>query len=470
MNLKSLIANFSVALVAQGTNLLVSFAVSLLLPKILGVEEYGYWQLFILYASYVGLFHLGLNDGVYLIKGGQGRDVIDKLSVNSQMAAGFIFQTGFAVVIVAAALAGGFGEQRVFVLVCTAIYLLLSNMGTYLGYVFQAMNETKLFSASVLINGVVFFVPLLVLLALGITDFRMYVVFYLFSRLCSLAFCLWFGRDFLVAGCMPLGSSFKLAFESIKVGIKLTLANLSGMLIIGIVQFLVDAQWDIATFSTLSLALSMVNFFMAFISNASMVLFPALRQTDTSEQAAFFAGARDLLGLILPAAYLLYIPIVFILGLWLPNYAASFALFTFLLPMCVYDGKMDIVGTTYLKVLRGETTLLKINVVTVACSAVGAFVGTHLLHSVEAAVIAAVVCIMARCLFTEFYLARAMEVSRSSIGLVSVLVTVAFVASAHFVGGMGAFIIFLVVYVAYIMVYRKRFAQALSLLKGSMNG
>lgn len=84
MNLKSLASNAIIAFLSQGVSLVVSMIMSLMVPKVLGVESYGYWQLFIFYASYCGFFHFGLNDGVYLIEGGKGRADIDKKSINSQ--------------------------------------------------------------------------------------------------------------------------------------------------------------------------------------------------------------------------------------------------------------------------------------------------------------------------------------------------------------------------------------------------
>ena len=91
MNVKSLVKNAAIAFLAQGITLLISCITSLLVPKLLGVEEYGYWQLFVFYAGYVGFFHFGLNDGVYLLHGGESRDQIDKRSINSQFLVGSIF-------------------------------------------------------------------------------------------------------------------------------------------------------------------------------------------------------------------------------------------------------------------------------------------------------------------------------------------------------------------------------------------
>ena len=44
-------SNLAYAIVAQGVGLLSSILTSLVLPKFLGVEDYAYWQLFLLYSS-----------------------------------------------------------------------------------------------------------------------------------------------------------------------------------------------------------------------------------------------------------------------------------------------------------------------------------------------------------------------------------------------------------------------------------
>ena len=65
----SVILNIIYAIGAQALSMLLSILMALFLPKVLGIREYSYWQLFIFYISYAGFFHLGLNDGVYLKQG-----------------------------------------------------------------------------------------------------------------------------------------------------------------------------------------------------------------------------------------------------------------------------------------------------------------------------------------------------------------------------------------------------------------
>ncbi|WP_413446107.1 lipopolysaccharide biosynthesis protein, partial [Bifidobacterium longum] len=69
LNYRKLASNALAAFFAQGISMLISAMTSIFVPKIMGVEDFGYWQLFMFYASYVGFFHLGINDGVYLEQG-----------------------------------------------------------------------------------------------------------------------------------------------------------------------------------------------------------------------------------------------------------------------------------------------------------------------------------------------------------------------------------------------------------------
>lgn len=413
MDVKKLAGNTTAAFLAQGVNVVVSIITTLLLPKIMGVEEFGYWQLFIFYVSYVGFFHLGLNDGVYLLNGGKTRAQIDRPAIASQFAFGMVYQSAMALALMLVAWFGDVDADRGFVVFMTALYLVVNNAWNYLGYTLQAMNETKRFSMSVALNGLVYIGPLVLMILLRQTDFMPYVVFYTIARTVSLGYCLWQTRDILNSGLLPLKETAQLAWGSIRVGAQLMIANVASTLILGISRFLIDAAWGIEVFSIVSFSISMTTFILTFVNQVSMVLFPALRQEDDREVASFFVTIRDGLDLLLPASYLFYAPVVALLDLWVPAYHESLVLFALLLPLCVFDGKMDLVGTTYLKVLRGEGQLLRINLTTVAISTAGALVSVYGLHSVQAALLSSVVALGWRCWYSEHYVGRCLGVPSS---------------------------------------------------------
>lgn len=448
-------SNAAAAFVSQGLSFLLSILTSLLVPKVLGVEEFGYWQLFLFYASYTGFFSFGIADGLYLVEGGTERGAIDKCKVNSALWFGLAYEVPIAIAVASVCLLAGFDQNREFVILTTAVYMVVSYAWCALGYVFQAMNETKLYSFAVMTNKLAFLVPLAVLLLMRCSAFEPFVVFYVASHCFSLAYCAWKGRDILVAGfCSPRQTVCE-GIGYIRVGIKLMLANIASMLILGVARFLIDAEWGIETFGELSFSLSMVNFFLAFVSQASMVLFPALRQSGGDERLRVYSAMRKALAILLPATYLLCFPMVWLIGLWLPQYAGSLHYFVYLLPLCVFDGKMNLLGTTFFKVLRGELTLLKVNIATALLSLAGTLVGVYVFRSVDVVICAVVAALAFRSLISESIISKRVGDKESLLPLGEVLVSIGFVATGVLLPGAVATGCFAAIYAVYLLVFKE---------------
>lgn len=457
MNYASLVKNVGTAFLAQGVAFFLSILQTLLIPKLLGMEQYGYWQLFIFYCSYVGFAPLGLNDGVYLINGGVPRDKIDKSSVYSQFRVGLVIELLFSLLLVAVALFGGFGPDRKFVIICTSIFLVVRCAAMYFAYVLQAMNETRRSSYSTIVERLVFLVPLLMLILFRCHSFKPFVVAYVIASVVQLGYCCWCCRDFFIVGTKPAGQAVNEAVHSIRVGFKLMIANIASQLIIGIARFAIDVTWGISTFGELSFALSMVNFFLAFVSQAAMVLFPALRQAGTDEIKRFFCNARDSMSLFFPLLYLLYFPLVWMLSVWLPEYENSFLYFILLIPICVFDSKMNICCTTFFKVIRKEALLLVVNLATCAASMVLTLVGVFALQSITAVIGGVVAALVGRSIWSEAYLTRMFDCpgARAVTGG-ELILTLSFIALAFLLPMGWAFGLYCAAYAAFLLVFRKR--------------
>ena len=457
MNYRSLVGNAATAFLAQGVAMLLSIIQTLLVPKLLGTTQYGYWQLFIFYASYVGFAHLGLNDGVYLIKGGQSRNVIDKKSVNSQFVFGVAFQLVCALLILVVAIMGGFGPDRAFVIACTGVFLVIQNAASYLMFVLQAMNETKRSSYAVIVERLAFLLPLAVLLIVRWRSYQPFVIAYIVSSVIQLGFCLWLCRDFVHAGLKSLRTSASESWASICVGFKLMIANVASLLVLGVARFAVDVVWGIDVFGELSLALSMAGFFLAFVSQAAMVLFPALRQVDFDEIRRFFRNVRDAMALFFPVIYILYYPLVWLLSLWLPAYAESFVYFAFLIPLCLFDSKMNICCTTFFKVLRQEGLLLRVNIWTCSLSVLLTFFGVFIFQSIFAVIGGLVIVIVGRSIWAELRLSKELDMPFSYAAMCGELVlTVVFMTTAMLMPSSGALLVFCCAYAVYLVFFRNR--------------
>ena len=67
---------------ANVVRLLISVVLTLLLPKLMGQEEYSYWQLYLFYTTYLAYSSLGWCEGFTLKYGGAGYDELDNMRVN----------------------------------------------------------------------------------------------------------------------------------------------------------------------------------------------------------------------------------------------------------------------------------------------------------------------------------------------------------------------------------------------------
>jgi O-antigen/teichoic acid export membrane protein len=63
--------------IGNGTKLVATVLIGLLLPIIFDPENYGYYKIFIMYNTYFALFHFGFTDGIYLFLGGKNINELD---------------------------------------------------------------------------------------------------------------------------------------------------------------------------------------------------------------------------------------------------------------------------------------------------------------------------------------------------------------------------------------------------------
>lgn len=464
LNFKLLLKNTIVAFSAQGISLFVSAIMSLVVPKILGLASYGYWQLFVFYASYSGFFHFGLNDGIYLIEGGNERTEINKRKIAGLLQFEIIQQLVVAGVISVFACAIAPDCDRFFVIAAFAIYTVICNLSGLIGYLFQAMNETKLFSFSTMVDRLSFLFFLLICVYFRIEDFKIYVTCYIFARMCCLAYCCYNAREFIVSARPSFRESLIAALFNMKVGCSLMFANIADILILGVARALVDSAWGIEVFGKVSFSLSLVNFFIAFVSQAAMVLFPALRQGSDAERRRFYRTARNAIELVFPCIYLLYFPIVWVLGKWLPQFTDSYIYFAILLPVCVFDTKMNICCTTFFKVLREERVLLWVNLATVAGSAFLSLIGVYFYHSLAAVLIGAVICIIARSIWCENHLNKRLEAPSTLLPAEEAIITALFIFLTLYAGKMEAIFAYTCIYLLYLVINRNSLVELMHAL------
>lgn len=458
------------ALLSQGVSFLAMAAASLFIPRFLGVAEFGYWQLFLLYSGYVGIAHLGVNDGVYLRLGGVPRSEVDKREVVGEFLVSTLFQLLISIAMFAISIATVPDGLRLFVMFATALYLVLSNATNFIGYLFQAMNETVLYSTSIMINRGLYLVAILISLVIGIDDCRIFIGLYLACQGVSFAYCVFHFRDFLCWRNFDLKLAMKRGWLDIRAGSKLMVANFASSFVLNAAKFAVDLRWGVSVFSVISFALTLGTFFLSFVNQVAMVLFPALRGYGEHELRGQYLKLRNVLGCVLPIMYVAYFPLAAIISWWLPAYKESVEMLPLILPICLFDSKMSILSNSFYKVTRRENVLLKLNIIACSLSVIGCAFGVFVLGNPIAVVASVVIAIIVRSILSDFYQARVYRFSALRDVVIEVVFTVVFCAAALLHDTSIAMIIVVFSYVVYLAInpnYRREFRQLLPSRNGS---
>ncbi|EST12765.1 oligosaccharide flippase family protein [Sporolactobacillus laevolacticus] len=461
----SFIYNLFYAFAAQAISLFVSFLMSLIVPKLLGITEFGYWQLFIFYSGYVGFFHFGLNDGVYLKYGGNSYKDLDNKLLGSQFWASMLLQTVIAVGVIMYAFIYTNNDARIFVLISAAVCLILVNASGFIGYIFQAVNLTRIYSLSVIIDKVFFIAAVFILLFIRETDFRPFVLLYLLSKFASLIYCIYKGKEIIFVHIQNLKTTFVEISKNIAIGINLMAANIASMLILGAGQLFIDQRWGINAFGKISFSLSLTNLFLVFLAQFSMVLFPALRQSGSDNLNHLYQKIRSNFALIFLAIPLFYFPMTYVLILWLPQYLESLRYMIFLLPLCIFEGKMQVLCNTYLKVLRKERVLLGVNLIAMLISFALIWISVYVIQSIVAVVVSMVFSVIVRSIIAENYLSKLMNISTLKFLVQEISLSLIFMVATWFLPSFMAFIIYLLAYIVYLFINKsliKEFGSTLS--------
>lgn len=421
----NLFKNISYSFTANITSMLISVLMIIFMPKFLEVQDYSIWQLYIFYSSYLGFFHFGWLDGIYLRYGGYEFEQLDKLKFSNQLYSLFLFEVIITVILLSYIYFELADLLQKEILIFVSLLLLPVILYTFSSFILQITNRIKEYAKLILFERLTFVFVVVLYLVCG---FRSYIgLFYidLFGKILAMLFGIYLIKGILVFNFTKFTVIIAEICENVNVGSKLLFANIASMLILGIIRFGISQYWNVVTFGKISLALSIANFLMVFINAVSVVLFPALKRVADNELKMVYQKIDIVLTVILLGALALYYPLKYILNWWLPQYADSLMYVSILFPICFFESKVVLLINTYLKALRQEALLLKVNFVTVALSALLTYFCVVYLHNLQFTVFSILVLFLFKYSISKYFLMKKLQISDSFSELVLIFAFVA---------------------------------------------
>ncbi|MDF2037693.1 hypothetical protein P2R12_12090 [Cytobacillus oceanisediminis] len=467
MNNKAItfLKNFSYTLSSNLISIIISTMVILIVPKLIGVESYGYWQLYIFYSSYVGFLHFGWNDGIYLRYGGREYQKLNKTLFFSQFWTLVFFQIIIGVIIFSFSAVFNDDSNKLVIIKMTVLCMLLVNVRLMLIYLLQCTNRIKEYANIVLMEKVLYCIFILLFLSAGVRLYQFLIVADLIGKFLSLVYAAYCCREIVFNGFSTFYFSLKETVENIAVGIKLMFANIASMLTIGIVRFGIERGWDVGTFGKVSLTLSISNLLMLFINAVGIIMFPILKRTNLEKLPQIYLTMKTILMLPLLGLLVMYYPLKIILIAWLPQYADSLKFMALLFPMCVYEGKMALLINTYLKTLRKEKLILFINLISVFLSIIFTFMFTILLKNLSLAIVTIVVLLAIRCILAEVLLSKILKISVKKDVVFEIAMVLIFILTGWLFTSWIGTVLYLVAYVIFVIINRIDIKSSFSHIK-----
>jgi O-antigen/teichoic acid export membrane protein len=310
-----------IATLGTGTLLagLLNVALVFVVPKLIGLEDYGYWRLFGLYAGYVGFLHFGFVDGVLLRWAGRPmkefhceiRVATAYLFWQQLIVAGFMCSIAWLVL----------PAQLRFVAIAVAIYAPLFNITAALQFGLQGARIFWPVAVSTVLAPGLFLGFVLVWTSRWPSQSREIIILFLLASSVQLAFLV--ARMKLWTGARSELGMKRLAIESIRIGWPVVMTNTGVVLVVYSDRLAVSWAATIQNFAQYSLAASAMAVPVMAIQACSKVSFSHLAGVTAQGRKRIYGNASQ----ILLTAWMILLPYYFALDIFvrhfLPKYVPS---------------------------------------------------------------------------------------------------------------------------------------------------
>lgn len=392
-----------------GQALLLAFglAQNLIIPKYLSTADYGHWQLFLLYTSYVGVLHLGFLDGILVRWAGKDfEEVKRELSVAFR----FILLEQFLVIsmlaLVLIAIDPPFAEIGLVILVNAIIV----NMLTFFIFTAQAVKQFKLVTAVNISKGGLFLLMVIALFACGRLWYGNLYIATIVTGSILLILLAAHLRDNLFSQAIPGISLQKYGKDNISIGLFVLLGNFTAVILTTVDRLTVSSFFPITQFAQYTFAMSMCAIVIFFVQAVSLVFFPYLSGSSSEIQTRAYQLLKPAITIVWAGALVLYFPFTAWMKFYLPLYTTSLPVMAILLVMIGFSSQIQILHVNYFKAYRKQRMYFLLAGISLVCAVALYLLAAMLYSTLTSIAIMAVISSLLWYLLNEVSLRRFLSI------------------------------------------------------------
>ncbi len=440
MNLKkSIVKVFS----ANFLQLISSVIVGFFVPAILSIEGYASLKTYALYISYIGFFHLGFLDGLYIKYGGKKIEEIDKKELKGEHNFFVLFQLIVSIIIFAISI---FGKNITLFLFSISILPIM--VYNFHKFIYQATGDFNNYSKSIYIYTICYTVLNIVLaIIFKNNDYRLYCLVTFAS---NLIVAIIYEAKFIhyyykVKGKMP-----KNILNNIKVGFLILLGNIAVISLYGIDKWFIKLFLTTEDFAYYSFAVSMLNLINTLISAISITFYNYLFDNNNEER---IMELKKYLVIIGGCASLGYFALAFIVNIFINKYIPALKIIAITFANFPYMILINALFVNLYKINKNEKKYLTSVIIMLIVSIVYNIIAMSIFKNALSIAIATLLTLITWCIFSHIDLENVYLEKRYLI--YTSILTISFLISANLFNWLvGGIIYALMLIISTFVMYR----------------
>lgn len=368
------------ALLSQGMLGLMAILTSIVLPRQMGPEQYGYYQEFTFYATYLNMLGFGLNDGLTLNYAGKKRDDIPILNVRRAIWIQVIYSSGISLLVIAGSfLLFHFPKNYIFAML--GINLVPTILFCIFNGIFLAENNSYLYNISNLMQRALFCVLTIILLIWSQYSAQYIILAYTAAAIIILPmlvpkckFYLFSEKSSWHLGWMEYK---KLCISGIKIALSVCLLGL----IPCFGRIIIENNETIQSYGIFSFYIGLLSIILAFTNAVGVIAFPIMRNSDPQNLIENYRKIEKWYALGGMLIFLIYPLAIELIKRFMPSYSSGIEYFSYLFSVCYPIGKIQMLIFPYYKTKRNENKLFYINTVSFLLTMCITYIAYLILHS-----------------------------------------------------------------------------------------
>ncbi len=444
LGIKNILSSFQSQLIALCVGIVLSFV----LPAVVGIAQFGYWQVYLLYVTFTMFFALGFTDGIYLNYGNYDYEDLPYEKLRGTLRVYTLSAVTFTALVLILTLQENDPNKQFALMAATLniFLLLLSNAAVS---ILQFTNRIREYSFIVAIGKLILLLGIILLIVLKTCNFKAIIAMDLATKFIMLIVNVFLVKEVFFGRILNCRSAIKDWLLNVKTGINIMLAVYASTLVMNIGRILIERFEGIKVYSSYALAVSISSFFLVFVSTFSLSFYPFLKRINQLKLPLIYEKTNTFLFFVSFILLGFYYPLNFIIKNWYVDYIEVIQYMPLFLTMTLMQGKEQFLHVTYMKTLRKEGILLLINVI------FSILAGTILIplyfstKSVYLVALATSILIIAKSYSIEYYIRKkCLNLGFKNI-LVELLLIVFFVLAATFVDLLPGLVMFVLVVLIY---------------------